>query len=134
MELNRLRDRAFLNSLRHGFYGPHDGDLVEDIDKMRASINVGEKIALMHSELSEVLEEARKGLPPDAVYYLDGAGRKMLLPAEYFDKPEGVPIELADCMIRILDFCGAFQIDIEKAIEMKMKYNESRPYKHGKKF
>ncbi|MDD2680262.1 MAG: MazG nucleotide pyrophosphohydrolase domain-containing protein [Candidatus Omnitrophica bacterium] len=73
--------------------------------------NDGELIALMHSELSEALEAMRKGGDKDAL-------------AE----------ELADCCIRIFDFCGARKIDLEEALLKKMEYNRGRPYRHGKKF
>jgi len=79
-----------------------------------------EVIALCHSELSEALEEYRNNRRLDEVYVIDG-------------KPEGIPVELADCMIRILDFCGMYGIDIDKALEDKAAYNEGRPYKHGGK-
>lgn len=42
--------------------------------------------------------------------------------------------ELADTVIRILDLCGAKGIDIEKHIELKMKYNATREMLHGKKY
>lgn len=47
---------------------------------------------------------------------------------------ETFEFELADTIIRILDLCGAKGIDIEKHIELKMKYNESREKMHGKKY
>lgn len=48
-------------------------------------------------------------------------------------KPEGVAVELADCVIRILDYCGHAGIDIEEAIRIKHEYNKTRPYRHGGK-
>jgi len=81
--------------------------------------NEGELIALMHSELSEALEAIRKGNPPD-------------------DKiPEftGVEAELADVIIRIMDFAAAKGYRVGEAVVAKIIYNKNRPYKHGgKKF
>lgn len=85
----------------------------------------GELIALCHSELSEALEEYRKGcLPNQTAYEHPSAG----LP-----KPIGVPIELADVLIRIFDLCGVYGIDLEGALKIKMEYNKTRPYRHGNK-
>ena len=83
--------------------------------------NLGEKIALIHSELSEALEEVRAGHAPDEVYWVDG-------------KPEGLPIELADVVIRVADLCGYYKIDLADAIYEKLNYNARRPIKHGKQF
>lgn len=46
----------------------------------------------------------------------------------------GASFALADAVIRIADLCGHLGIDLEEVIEIKMAYNEGRPYKHGKKF
>ena len=51
----------------------------------------------------------------------------------YDEKPEGIPIELADVIIRILDYCAYAGIDIDAAISEKHEYNKSRPYRHGGK-
>ena len=42
--------------------------------------------------------------------------------------------EVADVAIRLFDLCGGMNIDLEKHIELKMKYNSLRGYKHGKAF
>ena len=80
--------------------------------------NIPEKIALIHSELSEALEDYRIG--------------KMDIVLES-GKPNGFPIEIADAVIRIFDLCGYLGIDIEQAIDIKKKYNLSRGYRHGGK-
>jgi NTP pyrophosphatase (non-canonical NTP hydrolase) len=42
--------------------------------------------------------------------------------------------EIADVAIRLFDLCGGMGIDLQKHIELKMKYNSMRGYKHGKAF
>lgn len=49
------------------------------------------------------------------------------------EKSEGIAVEMVDCIIRILDYLSKIGVDIEGIMERKMKYNESRPYRHGEK-
>ena len=85
--------------------------------------SIGDLICLMHSELSEALEEHRNGRYPTEVYYNESKP----------EKPEGIGVELADCVIRIFDFCGKYGIDLEEVIKIKMQYNSTRPQRHGGK-
>lgn len=91
--------------------------------------DIPEKIALMHSELSEALEEYRNGHAPDEIYYPSALDPKKKAPY----KPEGIPVELADVLIRVFNLCGELDIDIGKAVKLKTAYNRTRPFRHGGK-
>ena len=42
-------------------------------------------------------------------------------------------MEMIDCIIRILDWCGKKGIDVDELLRKKHAYNETRPYRHGGK-
>lgn len=120
--LNNLAKEIHQNAVEHGWW--------------EQERSFGEIIALCHSELSEALEEYRnknehaiRMLP---IYY-SGGDYIASAPTEVCKKPEGIATELADCIIRILDYCGKEGIDIEEAIRIKHEYNKTRPYRHGGK-
>ncbi len=109
MQINELSKEAYEISASKGFHEQKHDPAV--------------RLMLIVSELSECLEEIRKGKSMTDVYYEPGN-----------PKPEGVPVEIADCFIRLGDFCEEYGIDAEWAIRLKMDYNKTREHKHGRVF
>lgn len=70
---------------------------------------VAEKLVLIHSEVSEAMEAARKNLKDDKIPHRSG-----------------IEVELADAVIRILDLAGALKLDLAGAIQEKLFYNSKR--------
>lgn len=103
--------------------------------------NIGEVLMLIVSEVSEALEADRKNyytkgniinaLPDD----LENISDRLYFKQEFeVAVKNSFEDELADVIIRVMDLCGAMNIDIDWHIEQKMKYNSLREYKHGKKY
>jgi NTP pyrophosphatase (non-canonical NTP hydrolase) len=105
MNLKQLSERAHKMSQQKGFW-----DEQRQMNESLLDIYLTAKLMLIVSELGEACEARRKG------------------DINNFNE------EIADTIIRLLDLCGFLELDIEKEIEKKMKINEARPKKHGKKF
>lgn len=100
--LNDLARQIYDNAVTHGFW--------------EGGRNFGEMIALMHSELSEALEEHRSGKPNEYADHAHGPGWG----CDGNCKPEGVAVELADCLIRILEAMHSLGVDIDGVVARKM--------------
>ena len=130
--LNELAIKIHENAKSKGFF---------DCEK-----NIGEMLCLIHSEVSEALEADRKNhytkLKED--WYIKGladpnygasfCGNEAFKNEFENSVKNTFEDELADVIIRVLDLCAFKGIDIENHIKAKMRYNASRPHKHGKAY
>lgn len=102
-EWDKFQKEVYANAKDKGFW---------DDDR-----NDGELICLMHAELSEALESLRKGSPPD----------------EKCPAFTNLEVEMADVVIRIMDYAEARGLRLPEAMAAKHAYNKTRPRKHRKK-
>lgn len=136
MELERITDlNAFAaevhkNAVAHGWWDNNP--------------SFAETALMCHSEISEAVDEYRNDMPmcyvmkktcaecpdyPAGAHYMETDMSKWTPE----DKPEGVAVEMADCMIRLLDWFAANGLDVEAILLAKHAYNRGRSYRHGGK-
>jgi NTP pyrophosphatase (non-canonical NTP hydrolase) len=111
---------AAINGLAHnaGEVARNAGWYDDEVARTRTLI---EEICLVHTELSEAVEEIRNHRREDEIYFREDG------------KPEGVAAELADAIIRIFDSADNRGIPLGEAFALKMAFNRTRPHRHGGK-
>ncbi len=142
--LNKLRDLIHENAKEKGFYDSHNSIINQLLPAQIIQFKhtfFAQQVALIHSELSEALEADRHICRADMERYdkmINGLKKGYAFKSErqLFESiiKNTVEDELADSLIRILDLCGYLGIDIDKHVELKMKYNSEREYLHGKSY
>jgi NTP pyrophosphatase (non-canonical NTP hydrolase) len=117
--INQLSQKILAINIKNGFY---EGEK-----------NIGEMLCLIHSEVSEALECDRNNL-----YCknndIDEENDQVFNQAFTEQVKDTFEDELADIMIRVMDLAAYKKVDLEKHINLKMRYNSLRVYKHGKKY
>lgn len=150
MELNKLAKEIYLANVEKGFY-EDNGKLLQFLIDQKAPLEmiqtaekaiVGQRLSLIVSEVSELLEGNRKDKTVLLSNYFDKKWKEDVF--KVTDKDFKIAFEevvkdtqedeAADAIIRLLDFCGAYGIDIDFHVKAKLKYNSLRPHKHGKTY
>jgi len=110
--INEMSKQAYATACEKGF---RDAGVAE-------SRGILGDLMLIVTEVAEAAEEVRNPEFSATRTYYRKKDRK----------PEGLPAELADIIIRIGDLAGSLGIDLSAAVVEKMKFNKTRPRLHGK--
>jgi NTP pyrophosphatase (non-canonical NTP hydrolase) len=129
-DLNDLQKVVHQNSKAHGWWDTKDDDVGHFVRKMFK----------VQDEICEAGREVDHGRGFNETYYtcenpdshtsLDCTGICSMC---RYGKPEGVGYELADAVIRILDFCEWAGIPLWDRMVRKHTFNLTREYRHGGK-
>lgn len=120
MNLSEIQKIAFNQVNNKGFYlrwnrarlileyHHSNNDIPESFDKKQSYLIDLAEMGLMHTEISEAMEEIRNGNREKAV------------------------IELAGCVVRVLCYCENQKFDLEKYILSELERNKKRELYHGR--
>lgn len=124
--INLLAKNIHLGNKEKGFW---------DTDR-----NVGEMLMLVTSELGEAMDAHQCNKFASITLF----NRELEVAQKIHDKAFEMAFkihikdtfedEIADAIIRLLDMAAGLNIDIEKHIALKLRYNKSRPRLHGKAY
>jgi hypothetical protein len=131
ININDLANAIHKNNVEKGFY--------------ENPPNKATALMLVVSELSEAVEADRAGKFANIFYFFNRKNEIEQSKGQELDSEEYARLfkttikdtyedEIADAIIRLLDHCAHKGIDIDAHIAAKVKYNQSRPHKHGKSY
>lgn len=144
MNLNKLSKEIHEANVAKGFY--EDFEAIEalviesgkqELVKAFQQTFDAQRYALIGSEVSEALEAMRGGNYfggatsewKEDLLSMEDTGFKENFKQHVKDTQED---ELADILIRVLDYAAYRNIDLDFHVKAKLKYNALRPHKHGK--
>ncbi len=141
MNLTEFSQKVHEDNVRKGFYDEHK-DLMKLLilksspaqTKSYLQAFIDQRLALIGSETGEAVECNRKNLRANlkgVVSNFEGEDFKQAFKVHVKDTLED---EIADIIIRCLDLAGFLEIDIQKHVDLKLKYNKLRAHKHGKAY
>ena len=126
--LNQWGHDSFELAQSKGFHFNQEANTAYHLNPTR----IASRIALIHGELSEALEEVSRGRME--LYYSDPRYGVTNPTAKHAcQKPEGFGIELADVFLRLVDLAHSCGIDLDEMVRLKHEYNKTREIMHGGK-
>lgn len=105
LTIRQMQHEAFIQADKSGFHENYR--------------SIGDLLMLIVTELAEAMEDVRHD--------------NLVTRIRYDGKPEGLPSEIADVIIRCGDLAGVLDFDLESEVRLKMDYNAKREYQHGGK-
>jgi NTP pyrophosphatase (non-canonical NTP hydrolase) len=149
MDLTQLSKEIFEGNKEKGFWDNYFGTMFyietddtfssEEAKAVRDAF-ISQKLMLITTEVGEAMEALRDSKFAKLDEYLDelsftNKDNEYEVKRCFEDNiKNSFEDEIADSIIRLLDLSGALNIDIQKHIDLKLKYNKTRAHKHGKQF
>lgn len=139
MTLQELIEESYKIASEKGFWDKYNNilssiPLYEEREYVK-QLFITQKLMLIVSELGESLESIRiNKFTPNTEIHIENLSDEKFI--KYFESniKDTFEDEISDVFIRLGDLCGKFNINIEKHIQLKQKYNITREKMHGKNF
>lgn len=146
MNLTEFSKEVHDDNVIKGFYEDYDRmmhvinsanesrDIIMESTEVARKAFIDQRLALIVSEVGEAVECNRKNLRANLRGVVPGFEEEYFKQAFKVHVKDTLEDEVADIIIRCLDLAGFLEIDIQKHVDLKLKYNKLRAYKHGKAY